>query len=109
MRNRQTSLPVRTSNARMSPGAVNAGPFSTGDADDDRVLPDDRGGRRPIAKRGDLRIKFVAEIADSSAAELRVELARLREERKQASVGRAVNDVASRRRACRRTNKHSLG
>ena len=42
----------------------------------------DRGGRRSVAQRGDLRVELVAEIADSATAEFRVELARLRDRAK---------------------------
>ncbi len=92
MRNRQTSLPVRTSNARISPGAAMPGPSPQETADDDRVVPDGRGRRRPIAQRGDLRVELLAEIADTSVAELRVELAVPRVQREQPPVRRAVND-----------------
>src|SRR5262249_42585765 len=59
-----------------------AGPFSTGDADDDRVLPDGRGGRRSIPQRGEPRVEPLAEIEDASPGEPRVEPAGLGVERK---------------------------
>ena len=62
------------------PRRGDAGPFSAGDADDDGVLPEGRGGRRSIAQRRDLGIEVLAEIEDTAVGEFRVETAGLRVE-----------------------------
>ena len=49
-------------------------PLATGNTDDDRIVPDGRGRRRPIGKRSELGIEAVAEIEDAAAANRRSSL-----------------------------------